>query len=147
MAAPKAGEPRSFDVRGILAAIALTTALLPLPGGEARASREGVGGLGLHLVPMEEVTVPIIEADRLAGQMRFKLVLDASTAEAATDAINRMPELRQATVSTALEFARLNASGMRAVDAGRLDNDLNAAIKAVEPGVSRVLIVEVSANR
>jgi hypothetical protein len=57
-----------------------------------------------------------------------------------------MPRLREATVAAALEFARLNASGMRAVDAGRLDHDLNAALKAAEPGVSRVLIVEIAAS-
>jgi hypothetical protein len=57
-----------------------------------------------------------------------------------------MPALREKTVAAALEFARLNASGLRAVDAQRLDHDLNAALKAAEPGVSRVLIVEVAAS-
>ncbi|AQR75774.1 hypothetical protein BXU08_08275 [Sphingomonas sp. LM7] len=122
-------------------------ALLPLPGGGAHASGGGGGGggAGLNLVPMEEVTVPIIEADRLAGNMRFKLVLEAHDAAAAATATAKMPELRETTVATALEFARLNASGLRAIDAERLDHDLNAALKAADPGVSRVLLVEIAA--
>jgi hypothetical protein len=132
-------------VRRSLAALALTTALLPFPGGGAHASGGEGGSGGLNLVPMDEVIVPIIEADRVAGNMRFKLVLEASNAETAARTTAEMPELREATVSAALEFARLNASGLRAIDAGQLDHDLNAALKAVEPGLSRVLIVEVAA--
>ncbi len=135
-----------------LATLALTMALMPLPGGGAQASGGGGGGDAagagaLNLVPMDEVIVPIIEADRVAGNMRFKLVLEAHDAVTAAGATAKMPELREATVAAALEFARLNASGLRAVDAGRLDHDLNAALKAAEPGLTRVLIVEVAAAR
>jgi len=127
--------------------LALTTALVPFPGGGAHASGGGggAGAGGLNLVPMEEIVVPIIEADRLAGNMRFKLVLEAHDAATAATATAKMPELRETAVATALEFARLNASGLRAVDAGQLDHDLNTALKAADPGVSRVLIVEVAA--
>jgi hypothetical protein len=135
-------------VRRGLATLALATALVPFPGGGAQASGGGsAAGGGLNLVPMDEMVVPIIEADRVAGNMRFKLVLEASDAAAAAKATAEMPELREATVAAALEFARLNASGLRAVDAEQLDHDLSAAIKAAEPGVSRVLIVEVAAAR
>jgi hypothetical protein len=146
MAAPPAAQPRSFDVRKGLAALAVTTVLLPLPGGGARASGDA-GSAVLHLVPMDQMTVPIIEADRLAGEMRFRLVLETTTAEAAGKVREEMPELRAATLAAAAEFAGLNASGMRAVDAERLDRELGAALKAVEPGLSRVLIVEISARR
>lgn len=138
-------------MRKSLAALALTTALVPFAGsGGAQASGgAGAGGgdsAGLNLVAMEEVVVPIIEADRLAGNMRFKLVLEAHDAASAASATVKMPELREATVAAALEFARLNASGLRAVDAGRLDHDLNAALKAEAPGLARVLIVEIAAS-
>jgi hypothetical protein len=131
-----------------VAALALTTALVPFPGSGVQASGGGAGTVagGLNLVPMEEVTVPIIEADRIAGNIRFKLVIEAASVEALAKAAGAMPRLREATVAAALEFARLNASGMRAVDAGRLDHDLNAALKAAEPGVARVLIVEIAAS-
>ena len=132
-----------------LAALALTTALVPFPGsGGAQASGGGGGGggAGLNLVPMEQVVVPIIDADRLVGNMRFKLVLEAHDAASAAKATATMPALREATVAAALEFARLNASGLRAVDAERLDHDLSAAIKSADPGVSRVLLVEVAAS-
>ncbi|MBB4840154.1 hypothetical protein HNP52_003246 [Sphingomonas kyeonggiensis] len=126
--------------------VALGLAALPMPGGGALASGGGAAGEGLHLVQMEEVTVPIIDADRVNGVLRFKLVIDAGTAETATKLNGEMPVLRAATVAAGLEFARLNASALRAVDAQQLDHDLTAALKAAEPGLVRVLIVEVDAR-
>jgi len=127
--------------------VALGLAALPLGGG-AQASGGGAGaaGEGLHLVPMEEVTVPIIDSDRVNGALRFKVVIDAGTAEVATKLNGQMPVLRAATVAAGLEFARLNASALRAVDAQQLDHDLTAALKVAEPGLVRVLIVEVEAR-
>lgn len=135
-------------MRTSLAALALTTALVPFPGsGGAQASGGGGGGggAGLNLVPMEQVVVPIIEADRVSGNMRFTLVLEAHDAATAASVTAALPALRETTIATALEFARLNASGLRAVDAERLDHDLSAALKAADPGVSRVLLVEIAA--
>lgn len=127
--------------------VALGLAALPLPGGGAQASGGGAGvGEGLHLVTMEEVTVPIIDADRVNGVLRFKLVIDAGSTEMATRMNGELPVLRAATVAAGLEFARLNASALRAVDAQQLDHDLTAALKAAEPGLVRVLIVEVDAR-
>lgn len=132
---------------GTMAALALASAVLPLPGGgDARAAGGGGGGEGLNLVTMEQVVVPIIDADRVSGSLKFKLVLEAATAEAAAKATADMPRLRQASLAAGLEFARLNASGLRAVDAEELDHDLTAALKVAEPGIARVLIVEVSAS-
>jgi hypothetical protein len=126
--------------------VALGLAALPLPGGGAQASGGGAVGEGLHLVAMDEVTVPIIDADRVNGALRFKLVIDAGSAEVATKLNGQMPVLRAATVAAGLEFARLNASALRAVDAQRLDQDLTTALKAAEPGLVRVLLVEVEAR-
>nr|WP_218625271.1 hypothetical protein [Sphingomonas sp. dw_22] len=128
-----------------MAALGLAAAAAPLPAGLAQASGEGGGGK-LHLVHMEEVIVPIVDADHMAGSLRFKLVLDAGTIESEALLLRDMPMLRAATVAAGLEFARLNASGLRAVDVERLDHDLTAAIKATDPGVVRVLIVEVAAS-
>ncbi|MBO9623757.1 MAG: hypothetical protein J7500_13705 [Sphingomonas sp.] len=135
--------------RGSFAALALTTALVPFPIGGAQASGGGgaVGGEGLHLVPMDEVSVPIVDADRVAGALRFKLVLDARDDATAARMTAQLPALRATTVAAALEFARLNASGLRAVDAQQLDHDLTAALQSGEPGLARVLIVEVAASR
>ena len=57
-----------------------------------------------------------------------------------------MPRLRSATLAAALEFSRLYASPMRAVDAEMLSRDLTTALQHEEPGISRVLIVEVAAR-
>ncbi|HVJ03282.1 MAG TPA: hypothetical protein VM662_13950, partial [Sphingomonas sp.] len=89
----------------------------------------------------------IVEADRVAGALRFTLVLDAKDEAAAARMTAQLPALRATTVAAALEFARLNASGLRAVDAQQLDHDLTAALQTGEPGLSRVLIVEVAASR
>ncbi len=131
--------------RETLAALGL--AALPLPGTGALASGGGAAaGEGLHLVSMDEVTVPIIDSDRVNGTLNFKLVIDAGSQETATKINGEMPVLRAATIAAGLEFARLNASALRAVDAQRLDHDLTAALKAAEPGLVRVLIVEVEAR-
>ncbi|MDQ0252087.1 hypothetical protein J2W22_004175 [Sphingomonas kyeonggiensis] len=127
--------------------VALGLAALPLGGGaQASGGGGGAAGEGLHLVTMDEVTVPIIDSDRVNGSLRFKLVIDAGSAETATRMNGEMPVLRAATVAAGLEFARLNASALRAVDAQQLDHDLTAALKAAEPGLVRVLIVEVEAR-
>lgn len=131
-----------------LTALAITSALVPFSGGALAAGGSGGKGEGdLHLVAMQPVTVPIIDADRLSGSLRFRIVLDAGSAAAAAEATADLPRLRSATVAAALEFARLNASGLRAVDAERLDQDLTRALKAEQPDLARVLIVEVGANR
>ena len=133
--------------RSRLAALGLAAVATPLPGGLAQASGGGGGaGEGLHLVPMDEITVPIIDSDRMAGSLYFKLVLEAGNDEIAAQVTKDLPVLRAASVAAGLEFARLNASGLRAVDAELLDHDLTAAIKAAQPGITRVLIVEVRAS-
>ena len=133
--------------RSKLAALGLAAVATPLPGGLAQASGGGGGaGEGLHLVPMDEITVPIIDADRMAGSLYFKLVLEAGNDAVAAQVTKDLPVLRAASVAAGLEFARLNASGLRAVDAELLDHDLTAAIKAAQPGITRVLIVEVRAS-
>jgi hypothetical protein len=133
--------------RSKLAALGLAAVATPLPGGLAQASGGSGAGEGLHLVPMDEIVVPIVDADHMAGSLHFKLVLDAGSPEVAARVIKDLPVLRAATVAAGLEFARLNASGMRAVDAEQLDHDLTAAVKASEPGITRVLIVEVGASQ
>ena len=132
--------------RSQLAALGLAAVAAPLPAGTAQASGGGAGE-GLYLVPMDEITVPIVDADRMAGSLNFKLVLEAGTSEVADQVMRDLPLLRAATVAAGLEFARLNASGLRAVDAEQLDHDLTAAIKAAQPGITRVLIIEVRASQ
>lgn len=133
--------------RSQLAALALAAVAAPLPAVTAQASGGVSAGEGLHLVPMDEITVPIIDADRMAGSLNFKLVLEARNGEVAAQVTQELPALRAMTLAAGLEFARLNASGLRAVDAEQLDHDLSATIKAAEPGITRVLIVEVRASQ
>lgn len=127
-----------------LLSLALIVAAIPLPGGGARATDAAAGEP--HFVPMDEVTVPIVESDRVNGALRFKLVLEAADAPTAERLTASLPTLRAAALGAALDFARLSASARRPVDAGRLDRDLSAAIRRADAGVARVLIVEVAAQ-
>ncbi len=128
--------------------VAAIAAAVPLAlGGAARASGGGNGGEDVNFVVLAPISVPIVESDRVEGKLYVKLVIDAKSAEAAASLEERLPELRAVTVAATLEFARLNASSFRPVDAERLDRELHAALAHADPGVARVLIVEVAATR
>lgn len=99
-----------------------------------------------HLVPMQEVSLPIIDGDRLDGTLSVTMVLATADEAAAQRVEAAMPRLRSATLAAALEFSRLHASPMRAVDAEMLSQDLTAALRKEEPGVARALIVNVAAR-
>lgn len=125
------------------AALAL---MLALTGAAASASGGG-GAEGLHLVEMDEVNVPIIDGDRADGRLQFKLVLEAKDDVAAKRLTATLPMLRATTLSTGIEFARLYASPMMPTDARHLATELTTALQAEDPGISRVLLVEVMASR
>lgn len=122
-------------------------ATLLLSGGAARASEEGEGAGGLHLVPIEEIRVPVVEGNRADGTLQMKLVLVAKDAASASEASADLPLLRATSVAAAIEFARLYASPMLPVDVKRLSEDMTAAIHHQDPRISRVLVVEVMARR
>ena len=136
-------------VRGkrMLAMLGLVTvAVSPLPAGRALASGGG-GGEEPHLVKMEPIAVPIVDSDRVAGTLNFKLVLEAHDAATAEKLAAAMPTLRMAAIAGGVEFARLDASALRAVNVPDLDKTLTATLKASAPEIGRVLIVEVGASQ
>jgi flagellar basal body-associated protein FliL len=126
----------------------LSAAVLALPATVTvayAASRQAATPRDVYFVPMTEVTVPIIESDRIRGQMHVRLVLDTTDSQAATRVRNRLPELRSTLIGAAVEFSRLYASGRTAVNATQLTADLTKALRAKDSDISRVLIVEVAA--
>ena len=100
-----------------------------------------------ELVDMEFVEVPIIDGDRIEGQLRVHLVLNAGSVPAAERVTGALPRLRAATLLTMVEFARLHASPYRAVNSEKLSRTLTEALQREEPAVGEVLIVEVGAKR
>ena len=114
-----------------------------LPGAGSAGAPDG---LASRLVQMREISVPIIDGDRLDGTLRVKLVLAAANDEAVARVRTAMPRLRSTTLAAALEFARLHASPMRAVDAEMLTHDLTGALHRDDTGIAQVLIVEVAAR-
>lgn len=122
-------------------------ALLMLAATQSAQASSGGGAGDVALVPMDMITVPIVDSDRLIGKLRFKLVLQAHDAAAASRIGTMSARLRTAALSTGIEFARLEVTPTQAVDVAALSHMLDAAMRNVEPGVDRVLIVEVSAVR
>jgi hypothetical protein len=95
---------------------------------------------------MPQISVPIIDGDRLEGAFRLKMVLDTTDAAAAQRVTAALPRLRSASIARALEFSRLNASPMRAVNVELLSEDLTEALKQEERGIARALVVEVATS-
>lgn len=96
-------------------------------------------------VTMEEISVPIVDASRIDGILRVSIVLQARDAGGAAALARRMPALRAASLGAAIEFARLHASPYTTVDVSKLSATLTPALRSVDPGIARVLIVKVSA--
>lgn len=99
------------------------------------------------LVPLEPLRVPIIDGARSTGSLGVTIVLKAADPAAATRLGAAMPVLRATALATTLEFGRLYASPLLPVDARQLSGQLTQALKARDPGVERVLLVEVMARR
>ncbi len=127
----------------LLAGMMTTLAGTGLLAGPARAAESAAGGPAL--VPMEEIAVPILDGPRMAGVLRFTLVLRAHDAASAADISRQIARLRSAALVTGLDFARLRASPYRAVDVRQLAQMLDAALKATDAGVEQALIVRVGA--
>ena len=99
------------------------------------------------LIVMAPLDVPIVDGGRLLGRMSVKLVLNCNPADVETVAAVE-PQMRNALLIAANEFARLNASLYLAIDVAALSDDLTAAVRrAGAPTLKRVLIVEVGAQR
>jgi hypothetical protein len=96
-------------------------------------------------VTMEEISVPIVDASRLDGVLRVSIVLQARDVQEAANLARRMPELRAAGLSAVIEFARLHATPFTPVDVRKLSAALTPALVGVDRGITRVLIVKVSA--
>jgi hypothetical protein len=97
-------------------------------------------------VALDPFVVPIVDSDRLTGNLRLKLVLDAGDAATAEKMKLRLPILRQAAMGGAIDFARLHASPFLPVNAELLEGNLTAAMSGPDLGHARVLITEVSAT-
>ena len=135
-------SPR-FAVVAALPFLVATSGDVPRPAGAATGSE---GGAASAFVKLEKVEVPIFGNSRIEGRITAQLILQMTAPDQAASATRQMPELRGHVVETMLEFGSLYASGFSAVDAERLSAALNAAIKARNASVRRVLIVELTAS-
>lgn len=127
-------------------ALAVVAAFALLPQAVAASGGEKAAGNTQNLVPMESITVPIVDADRISGKLRFKLVLQASDPSGAARLAAQAPQLRAVATSAGNEFSRLYASPAEAVNAEQLAHDLTAALHGAEPAVARALVVEIYAG-
>ncbi|MBU3078655.1 hypothetical protein [Sphingomonas quercus] len=114
--------------------------------GSVAASGDPLDSPAPGFMPIAEITTPIVDASRLDGAV--KVLATIETADPATmDQVRAdMPMVRAEMYAATLEFSRLYASGLRAVDAKRLGEHLSAAVRKSHPQVSRVLILRLQAQ-
>ncbi|WP_395328436.1 hypothetical protein WBP06_13070 [Novosphingobium sp. BL-8H] len=129
--------PRS----ALFAIMALATA------GMAPEATQAVPFSPANLVKLDQIDTPIVDAGRIDGVMHVQLVVETNSAATANDLSKRMPELRAASLAASIEFARLRASPFTALDVSKLSQSLTPALQRVDPGISRVLIVQATAFR
>lgn len=144
MRGPRANPPGVFmrpRFARALAALPILIVNTGASGGEGKATHPAP-----QYVALDAIVVPIVDADRLTGNFRLKITLDAGDAAAAEAMKPRLPMLRQAALGSAMDFARLHASPFMPVNAELLERDLQSAM-ATELGKGRILITEVSATR
>lgn len=98
-----------------------------------------------RFVAVDPISLPIVDGDRIDGQLNYAIVIEAKDDEAMAR-INASPvALRAAALRGGLDFARLYASSFSAVDARELTNSLTRALQQEDDGISGVLLVEVAA--
>jgi hypothetical protein len=126
-----------------------SAALLALAaGGIATASfaSSGAEPVELHLVPLEELSVPIVDSGRIDGTLRVKFVVNAADSGTADRLSERGPELRSLALGAATDFGRIYASGLAPVNAEILKQKTKAALQTAYPDIADVLVVQVSAS-
>lgn len=129
----------------LLAAFPLSKAM-GADGGKAGDPNAGELSKPGELIPMEAIDLPIIDGARVQGTLHFQLVLEADQ-EGSSDSLSaNMPVLRSEALAVGAEFARLSASPFVAIDAQRLSAELTQALQSRQPGIARVLLVEVTAR-
>ncbi|RJF85743.1 hypothetical protein [Sphingomonas cavernae] len=132
-------------MRSKMIAAATALSVLAMSPSAGAADPSGVAADTPHFVPLDRITTPIFGASRIEGELDLAVVLEASGSASAAAMRARIPEMRAASLAATLEFSRLHASGFAPVNAEQLSADLTAALKPVHPGLTRVLIVKVSA--
>lgn len=124
----------------ILSGMALTLTSASLSGAEPNLLAEPP-----RLVPIEPISIPIVDGDRIDGKLNYTLVIMVEDDETMKRLSGSGAALRAAALRGGLDFARLYASSFTAVDAGMLMENLTRAMKEEDEGITELLLVEVSA--
>lgn len=127
----------------LLLGCALAAAAPITSSANAEDTEEATGG---EFVEMDGIAVPIIDGARVEGTLYFRIVLEARDSAAAESLSSNLAALRTEALAAGAEFSRLRASPFLAVDAHRLSADLTESLRAREAGITRVLLVEVTAK-
>lgn len=133
-------------MRKMIPTLAIALSILTGAGVAVAADPNAITTGNPYFVPMPEITIPIVGLSRIEGTLNATLTLEVGDVDAIAAISAKMPELRAASLATALEFGRLHASGFTAVNAEQLNADLTAALRQVHPEVGSVLIVKLSAQ-
>lgn len=129
---------------GPAALVILSAALAPAaPAGaadEPQPAKEG--SAPSEFVVLEEIRTPIIDSGAIAGTIRIRLAVQAQDAATAQILMTKLPSIRAVALAAVLDFANLQASGFRAVNAAKLQVELTEAVRKAAPGIRQVLILE-----
>ena len=123
----------------VLAAGGIATASFASSGADAEP-------VELHLVPLEELSVPIVDSGRIDGTLRVKFIVNAADSGTADMLSDRGPELRSLALGAATDFGRIYASGLAPVNAEILKQKTKTALQKAYPSIADVLVVQVSAS-
>lgn len=119
----------------------LLSAILMVPTGVSGAESGSNDGL----VALQPLGAPIIENGRISGQVRVVLKIVPASEEAGTEIAGRAQVWQSKLLAALNEFARLNVSIYRPVDAVRLRAALLAALKEGGAGAKDVMLLDVVA--
>ncbi|MGK0492135.1 MAG: hypothetical protein ACJASD_002367 [Sphingomonas echinoides] len=141
VAATQAGDIMRQRFARAIAALPIVIVSTGASGGESAPAHAAP-----QYVALDPFVVPIVDSDRITGNLRLKIMIDAGDAASAEKMKLRLPVLRQAAMGSAIDFARLHASPFLPVNAELLEGNLTTAMAGPDLGHARVLITEVSAT-
>lgn len=117
------------------------SALLAMPQSADAAESGGADGL----VALRPLGAPIVENGRVSGQLRVVLKIVPQSEDAATEISARAQAWQSKLLAALNEFARLNVSVYRPVDAAKLKAALLAALKDGGAGAKDIILIDIVA--
>ena len=115
-------------------------AFLALPGTGSPAETTDDG-----MVAVKPLGAPIVENGRVSGQLRVVMKIVPQNEDAGVELVARAQAWQSKLLAALNEYARLNVSVYRPVDAAKLRSALLAALKDAGAGAKDVMLIDIVA--